>query len=98
VIKVNEIKENVRCPKCMKIVSVTGNADDVIKLKCPACGFVGNVTFRKTEYIIEAENVHKVYTTGKIQVHALRGVNLKVKKRRNGYFNGCIRLRKNNIT
>lgn len=78
--KINEIKEDVRCPNCMKIVSCTGNAGDVIKVTCPACGTIGKVTFRKPEYIIEAENVHKVYTTGKIQVHALRGVNLKIKK------------------
>jgi len=64
----------------MKIISFTGNAGDVIKVTCPACGTAGKVIFRKPEYIIEAENVHKVYTTGKIQVHALRGVNLKIKK------------------
>ena len=78
--KINEIKEDVRCPNCMKIVSCTGNAGDVITITCPVCGTVGKVTFRKSEYIIEAENVHKVYTTGKIQVHALRGVNLKIEK------------------
>ena len=27
-----------------------------------------------------AEDVHKVYTTGRIEVHALRGINLKIKK------------------
>ena len=78
--KINEIKEDVRCPNCMKTISFTGNAGDVIKVTCPACGTIGKVIFRKPEYIIEAENVHKVYTTGKIQVHALRGVNLKIKK------------------
>jgi ABC-type lipoprotein export system ATPase subunit len=78
--KINEIKQDVRCPNCLKIMSCTGNAGDVIQVTCPACRTVGKVTFRKTEYIIEAENVHKVYTTGKIQVHALRGVNLKIKK------------------
>jgi ABC-type lipoprotein export system ATPase subunit len=78
--KMNEIKQDVRCPNCMKILSFTGNAGDVIKVKCPSCGSVGKVTFRKPEYIIEAENVHKVYTTGKIQVHALRGINLKIEK------------------
>lgn len=78
--KINEIKKDVRCPNCMKIITVTGSAGDTLKVKCPACGSVGKVTFKKTEYIIEAENVHKVYTTGKIQVHALRGVNLKIEK------------------
>lgn len=31
-------------------------------------------------YIIEAENVHKIYDTGKVKVHALKGIYLKVKK------------------
>jgi len=64
----------------MKIITFTGHAGDVKKVTCPACGTLGKVIFRATEYIIEAENVHKVYTTGKIQVHALRGVNLKIEK------------------
>lgn len=78
--EINEIKKDVRCPDCMKIVTVTGNAGDTLKVKCPACGSIGKVVFRKPEYIIEAENVHKVYTTGKIQVHALHGINLKIEK------------------
>jgi len=78
--KINEIKKDVRCPNCMKIVTVTGNSGDTLKITCPACGTVGKVTFRKSQFIIEAENVHKVYTTGKIQVHALRGVKLKIEK------------------
>jgi len=77
---INKIKKDVRCPKCMKIITFTGHAGDVKKVTCPACGTLGKVIFRATEYIIEAENVHKVYTTGKIQVHALRGVNLKIEK------------------
>jgi len=76
----DQIKKDVRCPNCMKIVSVEGSAGDILKITCPACGFLGKVTFRKTEYIIEAENVHKIYSTGKIKVHALRGVNLRIKK------------------
>lgn len=78
--KIKEITQDVRCPHCMKIVSCTGCAGDVIKVTCPACGTEGKVTFRTREYIIEAENVQKVYATGKIQVHALRGVNLQIKK------------------
>lgn len=79
-IEINKIKKDVRCPKCMKIITCTGNAGDVKKVTCPSCGTLGKVIFRKPEYIIEAKNVHKVYTTGKIQVHALRGVNLKIEK------------------
>jgi len=76
----SNLKKDVQCPKCMSIISCTGNPGDVIKVTCPECGSVGKVTFEKTEYIIEAENVHKVYTGGKIQVHALRGINLKIEK------------------
>jgi len=32
------------------------------------------------EHIIEVTNVHKTYDTGKVQVHALRGVDLKIRK------------------
>ena len=78
--EIDQIKKDVRCPNCMKIVSVEGSAGEILKITCPACGFLGKVTFRKTEYIIEAENVHKIYSTGKIKVHALRGVNLRIKK------------------
>lgn len=78
--KINQIKKDVRCPKCMSILSVTGSPGDVLKITCPTCGKLGKVTFRLTEYIIEAENIHKIYSTGKIQVHALRGVNLKIKR------------------
>jgi len=78
--KTNQIKKDVRCPNCLKIISVRGNAGDVLKISCPVCGAVGKVTFKKQDYIIEAENVHKIYATGKIKVHALRGVNLKIEK------------------
>lgn len=78
--EIDQIKKDVRCPNCMKIVSVEGSAGDILKITCPACGFLGKVTFRKTEYIIEAKNVHKIYSTGKIKVHALRGVNLRIKR------------------
>ncbi|MGC8913075.1 MAG: ABC transporter ATP-binding protein [Thermoplasmata archaeon] len=32
------------------------------------------------EYIVEASDVHKIYTTGSTKVHALRGVSLSIKK------------------
>ena len=32
------------------------------------------------EFIIEAKNVHKIYDGGKVRVHALRGINLNIKK------------------
>jgi phage FluMu protein Com len=39
--KINEIKKDVRCPNCMKIVSVSGNVGDTLKVTCPACGAIG---------------------------------------------------------
>lgn len=54
----------------MKIVTTSGLPSEVVKVQCISCGFVNKVTFRKPDYIIEAENVHKIYATGKIQVHA----------------------------
>ncbi|MEM3395979.1 MAG: ABC transporter ATP-binding protein [Thermoplasmata archaeon] len=32
------------------------------------------------DYIVEAENVHKIYNSGSTKVHALRGVSLKIKR------------------
>jgi len=32
------------------------------------------------EYIVEAKGVHKIYDTGKVKVHALKGIDLKVKE------------------
>ena len=34
----------------------------------------------ETHWIVEARDVHKVYNTGKVKVHALRGVNLSIKE------------------
>jgi len=33
-----------------------------------------------SEYIIEAKNVHKIYDTGKVKVHALRGIDVTIRK------------------
>ena len=75
-----KIEKSVRCPKCMKIVTTSGLPGEVKKITCPSCGSVGKVTFRKKDYIIQAENVHKTYTGGKVQVHALRGIDIKIER------------------
>jgi putative ABC transport system ATP-binding protein len=64
----------------MKIITISGFPSEVVKVQCPSCNSVGKVTFRKKEYIIQAENVYKTYTGGKIQVHALRGIDLNIEK------------------
>ncbi len=76
----NEIERTVKCPKCMKIVTCKGTPGEVVKIKCPSCGSIGKVTFSNLDYIIDAENVHKIYSGGKVQVHALRGVDIKIQR------------------
>jgi putative ABC transport system ATP-binding protein len=76
----DKIEKNVRCPQCMKIVTTSGFSGEVVKVQCPACGSVGKVTFHKKEFIIQAEKVHKTYTGGRIQVHALRGIDINILK------------------
>lgn len=74
------IKKTVRCPKCLKEVTCSGEPGKVVKIICPSCGATGKVTFEKHGYIIEAKNVHKIYEGGKVRVHALRGIDLNIKK------------------
>ena len=39
-----------------------------------------NGTGNKNGYVIEMRNVHKIYDTGAVKVHALRGINLAIRK------------------
>ena len=52
------IQKRVGCPKCGKIVTVTGKPGEVLKLTCPSCALLGKVTFKKptstTAYIDDA--------------------------------------------
>ena len=52
------IEKRVACPKCGKIVTVTGKPGEVLKLTCPSCDILGKVTFKKptstTAYIDDA--------------------------------------------
>jgi predicted RND superfamily exporter protein len=52
------IEKKVGCPKCGKIVTVTGKPGDVLKIICPVCALLGKVTFKKpistTSYIDDA--------------------------------------------
>lgn len=74
------IKKTVRCPKCLKSVTCSDEPGKVIKIICPSCGNAGKITFEKHGNIIEATNVHKIYEGGKVRVHALRGIDLNIKK------------------
>lgn len=74
------VQRKFRCSSCLKVVTCSGKPGEVVKVTCPSCGAEGKVTFKKFEYIIEATNVHKVYEGGKVRVHALRGINLRIEK------------------
>lgn len=76
----DKIEQKVRCPQCMKIITVSGFPGEIEKVQCPSCGLDGKVTFKKKEFIIQAEKIHKIYTGGRIQVHALRGIDIHIEK------------------
>jgi len=61
-------EKRVECPKCKKILTVSGNPGEVVKISCDSCGTAGKVTFKKTtsydgEPAIEVKNLTKVYDT-----------------------------------
>ena len=78
--EIDYLQKNIKCPKCKKTFTITGKPKTSVKIICPKCGLKGKYTFGTYEYIIEAINVHKTYNGGKITVHALRGVSLKIKR------------------
>ena len=39
-----------------------------------------SVIYMSNEYIVEARGIHKIYDTGRVKVHALRGIDLTVRK------------------
>ena len=59
------LNKSVECPKCGKIISVSGNPGNVVKVDCPSCGSQGKVTFKdnkiKKEIAIEVRNLTKKY-------------------------------------
>jgi putative ABC transport system ATP-binding protein len=75
----NRVKKTVRCPECSTVFASCGPPGKVLKVHCPSCGLLGKVTIEKPDYIVEAANIHKIYDGGRVRVHALRGVNIRVK-------------------
>ena len=59
------VEKTVQCPKCRKVIPISGEPGEVVTVKCPSCGTGGKVTFEKpviTEDIaIEVFDLRKVY-------------------------------------
>jgi ABC-2 type transport system ATP-binding protein len=74
------IQKKIQCPNCDAISSTYGDIGDVIRIKCPACGITGKVTFQnnyfRSEDAIEVYNLKKVYG----DLVAVNGINFSVKK------------------
>ena len=60
-----KIEKTVQCPQCKKIINVSGNPGEIVKVTCLSCGNKGKVTFKKllTEdnAAIEVYNLRKEY-------------------------------------
>jgi len=58
-------EKTVKCPKCNKIVTVTGKPGEVVKIICPSCKTLGKVTFpaqlSSNDIAIEVNNLRKEY-------------------------------------
>ncbi|MBN2603333.1 MAG: ABC transporter ATP-binding protein [Candidatus Thermoplasmatota archaeon] len=73
--------KTIECPRCQEIFTTSGEFQETKKVICPRCNLEGKVSFKSSDkYIIEAQNLHKIYDGGKIRVHALQGVSLQIKK------------------
>ena len=56
----------------------------------------GEVNEERTAIVV-AEQIHKTFRNGEIEVHALRGVDLDDRDRRNGGDHGAVRLRQDGL-
>ena len=73
--------KTIECPRCQEKFTAYGEFREIKKVICPRCHLEGKVSFKSYDrYIIEAQNLHKIYDGGRIRVHALQGVNLQIKK------------------
>ncbi len=59
------IEKTVKCPKCGKVITQSGNPGDVVKISCPSCGTQGKITFAGNNTIKNAavivKDLRKVY-------------------------------------
>ena len=65
------IQKQVRCPKCKKIITLSGSCGETIQVTCPICGTRGKVVFDKIDktsteenkrnYIINTNNLTKKF-------------------------------------
>jgi putative ABC transport system ATP-binding protein len=74
------IKTKIECPNCKNQFTGFGEPGTIEIVLCPKCKFKGKIIFKKQDYLIEVRNIHKIYDGGKLRVHALRGIDLNIKK------------------
>jgi len=59
------IQKTVQCPKCLKILSCSGNPGNIVEIICTGCGTEGKVTFERNisskNAAIEVTNLTKIY-------------------------------------
>jgi len=59
------VEKKVQCPKCGKIITVSGNSGEVVKITCPSCRTEGKVVFKKAilsaDAAVEVFDLRKVY-------------------------------------
>jgi len=58
------VEKTVRCPKCKKTMTFSGNSGETVKVNCPSCSAEGKVTFNSissSDKAIEVFNLKKVY-------------------------------------
>ncbi len=58
-------QKTVQCPKCLKILSCSGNPGNIVEIICTGCGTEGKVTFERIisskNAAIEVTNLTKIY-------------------------------------
>jgi putative ABC transport system ATP-binding protein len=74
------IDKKFQCPNCNNIFNITSDFIKISKTQCPKCHTKGILEYKKETFLIEARNLHKIYDGGRVKVHALQGVNLRIKQ------------------
>lgn len=59
------VGKKVRCPKCSKVITCSGEPGEVVKIACPECGTKGRIIFEKSGRLdniaIDVSHLKKVY-------------------------------------
>jgi len=74
------VEKKIQCPKCKKIITISGNYGDVKTLRCPDCGTEGKFSFKKyyedEDFAVEVKNLKKIYG----DLTAVNDISFSVKK------------------